>query len=157
MQATMGANIPGGMGKKDVLPNGHGWIVSCIPTIGLILFQSQLSNTSVVLYRTILLYLLNFRAAFLARIDIRPFIFQQMWVRHPTFKDMVAHSWSEPVYGRPISCLSMKLRRLKAHLKSWNKEFGTNRHMRKVRPKGRRIRKAVSLSNRGDSHRSLLE
>lgn len=49
------------------------------------------------------------------------FQFQQMWIRHPTFMDLVANSWSAPTHTRPMLSMSIKRWRLKLLLKTWNK------------------------------------
>ncbi|GAA0161116.1 hypothetical protein LIER_17510 [Lithospermum erythrorhizon] len=51
------------------------------------------------------------------------FKFQQMWLRHEGFYKLVEDSWALPVYGAPIFMFWMKLKRMKALLKSWNREI----------------------------------
>ncbi|KAF5195251.1 Ribonuclease h domain, partial [Thalictrum thalictroides] len=56
-----------------------------------------------------------------------PFKFLNMWAAHPSFLDMVANSWFEPLEARhnPLLNLSLKLKRLKRAIKHWNKyDFG---------------------------------
>lgn len=42
--------------------------------------------------------------------------------------NVVASSWDIPIYAHPLARLAFKLRRLKAALKSWNKERFGNVH-----------------------------
>ncbi|XXG83137.1 hypothetical protein AAC387_Pa10g0964 [Persea americana] len=54
-----------------------------------------------------------------------PFKFEEMWISHPSFKDLVASVWSIPVEGNPEFILNQKLKSLKTRLKTWIKEvFG---------------------------------
>ncbi|KAJ8643909.1 hypothetical protein MRB53_005657 [Persea americana] len=54
-----------------------------------------------------------------------PFKFEEMWIGHPSFKDLVASMWNLPVEGNPQLILSKKLKSLKTRLKTRNKEvFG---------------------------------
>lgn len=40
------------------------------------------------------------------------FIFQKMWLDHPSFMQMVAQNWATPLTGSPGHVLAHKLRRL---------------------------------------------
>ncbi|KAJ8627987.1 hypothetical protein MRB53_021294 [Persea americana] len=51
-----------------------------------------------------------------------PFKFEEMWIGHPSFKDLAASVWSLPFYRDLQYILSMKLKSLKLRLKSWNKD-----------------------------------
>ncbi|GAA0154813.1 hypothetical protein LIER_12686 [Lithospermum erythrorhizon] len=53
------------------------------------------------------------------------FRFQNMWLMHQEFMQVVADDWKKPMFGEPIYTLWQKLKRLKTTLKHWNKEtFG---------------------------------
>eukprot|EP00253_Pinus_taeda_P007130 PITA_07130 len=57
----------------------------------------------------------------------RPFRFEELWLMHPSFKDMVKNIWTTftPPEGSKMFQLQQKLRFLKGHLKQWNREtFG---------------------------------
>ncbi|KAK4425161.1 hypothetical protein Salat_1710000 [Sesamum alatum] len=49
------------------------------------------------------------------------FRFQNMWNWHPDFLEVVKGCWSFPTIGVGIAELLKKLKRLKHHLKDWNK------------------------------------
>ena len=54
-----------------------------------------------------------------------PFRFQNMWIRHRDFQQVVRNSWNQGVNAEGLLRLQIKLKRLKADLKKWNKEtFG---------------------------------
>ncbi|XP_026416624.1 uncharacterized protein LOC113312071 [Papaver somniferum] len=54
-----------------------------------------------------------------------PFRFQQMWLTHPSFLQMVIDSWNEDITGNLIFIFMNKLKRPKKILKIWNWEvFG---------------------------------
>ncbi|XP_042033147.1 uncharacterized protein LOC121779791 isoform X2 [Salvia splendens] len=54
-----------------------------------------------------------------------PFRFQNMWVRHRSFQEVVKESWNIPLEERGLVKLQVKLSRLKKCLKLWNKNvFG---------------------------------
>ncbi|XP_026441936.1 uncharacterized protein LOC113341166 [Papaver somniferum] len=57
-----------------------------------------------------------------------PFRFQQMWLSHPSFLQVVIDSWSEDISGNPIFIYMNKLKRLKKILKDWNWEVFGNVH-----------------------------
>ncbi|XP_047949108.1 uncharacterized protein LOC125194937 [Salvia hispanica] len=53
------------------------------------------------------------------------FRFQNMWIRHQGFQQLVRESWSEETEASGLLQLVTKLKRLKAVLKRWNREsFG---------------------------------
>lgn len=55
----------------------------------------------------------------------KQFRFQNMWLSHPGFKDMVSNNWMQPVDGGGMRALGYKLKRLKQSLRIWNREvFG---------------------------------
>ncbi|CAI9115379.1 OLC1v1016269C1 [Oldenlandia corymbosa var. corymbosa] len=55
----------------------------------------------------------------------RVFQFQQMWLQRPEFISVVKENWEQPIDGFGMIAFSLKLRRLKAKLKEWNKScFG---------------------------------
>ncbi|KAG6466891.1 hypothetical protein ZIOFF_075313 [Zingiber officinale] len=58
------------------------------------------------------------------------FRFQRMWVRHRDFMQTVRLNWCLPSTAQGLQRLQMKLRRLKEHLKWWNKEVFGNIHDR---------------------------
>ncbi|KAL0449146.1 UNVERIFIED_CONTAM: putative mitochondrial protein [Sesamum latifolium] len=49
------------------------------------------------------------------------FRFQNMWLRHPDFMEVVRLNWSFPAVGVGMAKLGVKLKRLKHKLKDWNK------------------------------------
>lgn len=54
----------------------------------------------------------------------KPFIFLNMWTRHPSFQKTVQEAWQTRVQGNPFQVVQ-KLRFVKAALKAWNFEvFG---------------------------------
>ncbi|XP_042043397.1 uncharacterized protein LOC121788871 [Salvia splendens] len=58
----------------------------------------------------------------------RPFRFQNMWVRHEGFEDLVRGDWSQPTESGGLLNFQIKLARLKRILKVWNKETFGNIH-----------------------------
>ena len=57
----------------------------------------------------------------------KPFIFEQFWMEHKNFKDIVHQWWQElvPTTGTAMLCFQQKLKMLKAKIRTWNKEeFG---------------------------------
>ncbi|GAU47616.1 hypothetical protein TSUD_90210 [Trifolium subterraneum] len=48
-----------------------------------------------------------------------PFRFFKVWTSHPDCARVVKEIWSKPVIGNPMVRLQLKLKRLKAALKSW--------------------------------------
>ncbi|CAI9094473.1 OLC1v1030219C1 [Oldenlandia corymbosa var. corymbosa] len=66
----------------------------------------------------------NLMNAFL-NANLMIFRFQKMWLRRPEFLAMVKQNWDHPYDAFGMLRFSLKLRRLKAKLKEWNKEtFG---------------------------------
>ncbi|KAF9614767.1 hypothetical protein IFM89_020621 [Coptis chinensis] len=55
-----------------------------------------------------------------------PFKFFKMWTTHPSLKDLVIQSWSEPMEGYSVFVLTQKLKCLKGKLKSWNRNIFGN-------------------------------
>ena len=54
-----------------------------------------------------------------------PFRFQNMWIRHPAFHQLVRDSWSQSTGASGILRLGIKIKRIKLILKKWNKDtFG---------------------------------
>ncbi|XP_026416967.1 uncharacterized protein LOC113312428 [Papaver somniferum] len=66
-----------------------------------------------------------------------PFRFQQMWLTHPSFLQVVIDSWNEDIIGNPIFIFMNKLKRLKNILKTWNWEIFGNvqENLKKVEDK----------------------
>src|SRR5438067_8440368 len=60
------------------------------------------------------------RAKFSATTRPSSFRFQSMWVRHPTFLDLVRQVWGQDTGAMGMRCLQIKLGRMKKALKSWN-------------------------------------
>lgn len=60
------------------------------------------------------------------------FIFQKMWLDHPSFMQMVAQNWTTPLTGSPGHVLAHKLRRLRGALKDWNWNVFGNIHHKKT-------------------------
>ncbi|XP_039049729.1 uncharacterized protein LOC120190725 [Hibiscus syriacus] len=56
----------------------------------------------------------------------KPFKFFNFWATHPSFINVVSHSWSQPAHGDPMQILLTKLKRLKVCLKCSNKENYSN-------------------------------
>jgi hypothetical protein len=50
-----------------------------------------------------------------------PFQFIPLWLEHPTFRSLVASSWSSWIIGSPIYIKEKKLIRLKKAIKEWVK------------------------------------
>jgi mannosylglycoprotein endo-beta-mannosidase len=70
--------------------------------------------------------LLNFQfsnASFVSQ-----FKFMKMWSLDASCRDLISTCWKSNVVGHPMYILSTKLKRLKAHLKTWNKEVFGNVH-----------------------------
>ncbi|XP_042005828.1 uncharacterized protein LOC121754533 [Salvia splendens] len=59
----------------------------------------------------------------------RPFRFQNMWVRHEGFMDLVRGDWMQPTESGGLLNFQIKLARLKRTLKVWNKETFGNIHL----------------------------
>ncbi|XP_019166800.1 PREDICTED: uncharacterized protein LOC109162584 [Ipomoea nil] len=56
---------------------------------------------------------------------LKQFRFQNMWLTHPDFMEIVRNSWEQSADGGGMRALSYKLKRLKMALKDWNKHsFG---------------------------------
>ncbi|KAF9607212.1 hypothetical protein IFM89_033419 [Coptis chinensis] len=54
-----------------------------------------------------------------------PFHFNIFWASHPSFVDLVKHSWNQDTNGLPMIKLMRKLQQLKQDLKIWNRNvFG---------------------------------
>lgn len=51
----------------------------------------------------------------------KPFRFQNFWLSRPDFIDVVANSWSEPMSQYGMLRFGLKLKRLRASLRSWNR------------------------------------
>ncbi|OVA06633.1 hypothetical protein BVC80_7499g4 [Macleaya cordata] len=49
-----------------------------------------------------------------------PFRFQNMWIAHNKFLEVVSKSWTGFISGNPASRFAYKLKRLKDNLKQWN-------------------------------------
>lgn len=60
------------------------------------------------------------------------FIFQNMWLDHPSFLHMVKKNWDTPIHGTPGYILARKWIRLKGALKDWNWNVFGNIHHKKV-------------------------
>ncbi|XP_042051498.1 uncharacterized protein LOC121796783 [Salvia splendens] len=58
----------------------------------------------------------------------RAFRFQNMWVRHEGFADLVQTDWMAPTEAGGLLNLKIKLTRVKKTLKRWNKEVFGNIH-----------------------------
>ncbi|XP_042005794.1 uncharacterized protein LOC121754517 [Salvia splendens] len=58
----------------------------------------------------------------------KAFRFQNMWVRHEGFGDLVKEDWMAPTEAEGILNLKIKLARIKSTLKRWNKEVFGNIH-----------------------------
>ncbi|XP_042009091.1 uncharacterized protein LOC121757642 [Salvia splendens] len=58
----------------------------------------------------------------------KAFRFQNMWVRHEGFRDLVKEDWMAPTEAEGILNLKIKLARIKSTLKRWNKEVFGNIH-----------------------------
>ena len=57
----------------------------------------------------------------------KPFKFEQFWMEHKDFKDIVQQWWQElvPSSGTTMYCFQQKLKMLKSKIRIWNKEeFG---------------------------------
>ena len=57
----------------------------------------------------------------------KPFRFEQFWMEHKDFKDLVHQWWQElvPPTGTAMFCFQYKLKLLKSKIHTWNKEeFG---------------------------------
>ncbi|XP_061993882.1 uncharacterized protein LOC133711805 [Rosa rugosa] len=60
-----------------------------------------------------------------------PFRFQNMWLQHPNFLQLIREFWTTlEFHGCPMFILSSKLRALKLMLKNWNKVHFGNIHTR---------------------------
>ncbi|XP_042003908.1 uncharacterized protein LOC121752883 [Salvia splendens] len=58
----------------------------------------------------------------------RAFRFQNMWIRHEGFADLVQDVWDEPTGAGGLINLEIKLARIKKAFKRWNKEIFGNIH-----------------------------
>ncbi|XP_031132021.1 uncharacterized protein LOC116033418 [Ipomoea triloba] len=55
----------------------------------------------------------------------RQFRFQNMWITHHGFDDLVSSSWNAPAFGGGMRAFAFKLKRLKLALREWNRNvFG---------------------------------
>jgi len=57
----------------------------------------------------------------------KPFRFEQFWLEHKDFKDLVTHWWKEAAIpeGTSMFCLQKKLQALKVKIREWNRDhFG---------------------------------
>lgn len=77
-----------------------------------------------------------------------PFKFFDFWADHPDFLHLVARVWEEAAVGTPMYQLCMKLRKLKAELKKFNKEFFSNLPSRVVQAKEKmeNVQRLIQLS-----------
>ncbi|XP_041999996.1 uncharacterized protein LOC121749495 [Salvia splendens] len=57
-----------------------------------------------------------------------PIRFQNMWIRHDSFSDLVQEDWGKPTEAQGLLNLQIKLARIKKTLKKWNKEVFGNIH-----------------------------
>ena len=57
-----------------------------------------------------------------------PFRFFNFWCDHDSFEELVQLAWNEPVWGSAQYSLSLKLKRLKAALKVFNRQCFSNLH-----------------------------
>lgn len=73
------------------------------------------------------------------------FIFQRMWVEHPSF--MVKQNWEAPKHGNPGHIFAKKLIRLHRELKRWNWESFRDLHRKKSDLNGRIQSLELQLSN----------
>ncbi|XP_027082606.1 uncharacterized protein [Coffea arabica] len=67
----------------------------------------------------------------------RPFCFINVWTSYVGFRDVVQASWQKGYSGFPLQIVCSKLSRLKANIKSWNKQsfgniFGNTRRAEEV-------------------------
>ena len=60
-----------------------------------------------------------------------PFRFQSMWISHASFHDFISDKWNFNSSLPPMQNLSFKLKGLKQHLKSWNKNVFGNIQVKK--------------------------
>ncbi|KAF5198562.1 Dnase i-like superfamily protein [Thalictrum thalictroides] len=63
---------------------------------------------------------------FSAQGGVCPFRFNNAWVLHPSFHDLVEEVWHIPVGGNPFFRLTQKLKKLKEVLKPWAKDNFSN-------------------------------
>eukprot|EP00253_Pinus_taeda_P017272 PITA_17272 len=52
-----------------------------------------------------------------------PFKFSSLWIKEPSFMQIVKESWSLPISGSPFYIWEEKIRRLKSNLKRWAKSL----------------------------------
>eukprot|EP00253_Pinus_taeda_P005161 PITA_05161 len=52
-----------------------------------------------------------------------PFKFNSLWIKEPSFMQIVKESWSLPVSGSPFYIWEEKIRRLKSNIKRWAKSL----------------------------------
>lgn len=58
-------------------------------------------------------------------INIRPFRFQNFWIKHHQFKKIVTENWKADFVGSPAIEFQAKLKRVRRALVRWNREaFG---------------------------------
>lgn len=59
----------------------------------------------------------------------RAFRFQNMWVRHKDFMELIRNNWSNPADASGLLGLQIKLSRIRKILKLWNREEFDNIHL----------------------------
>lgn len=109
------------MGRKEDHVNGQDWIASSTPLMGSMSSLLPKLSTWVVRFLITLLCWLLFKLTLVQVLDLSGF-------RRCGLDILPLRKWSiiaDPVHARPVLSLSIKLKRLKAHLRTWKKEvFG---------------------------------
>ncbi|MCH99565.1 RNA-directed DNA polymerase (Reverse transcriptase), partial [Trifolium medium] len=59
---------------------------------------------------------------------VSQFKFLRMWTLHESCKQLISDTWNTPLVGCPMYILTSKLKLLKDHLKTWNKQIFGNVH-----------------------------
>jgi hypothetical protein len=79
----------------------------------------------------------------------RPFIFEKLWMEHPTFKERIKQWWHEekPEKGTRMFKLYKKLKHIKYRFKEWNKDtFGNiNQKMNNIEEKMKKLQETCIL------------
>lgn len=63
------------------------------------------------------------------------FKFENMWMSHEEFKDMITDWWKIKIEGTTMYKLAKKLDELKRNIKIWNMKIFKNVHFRKIQMK----------------------
>ncbi|XP_026416875.1 uncharacterized protein LOC113312326 [Papaver somniferum] len=84
-----------------------------------------------------------------------PWIFQKMWIDHPSFLSEVKKVWTENIIGDPSFIFMQKLKKLKKFLSEWNWSVFGNINT-KIKEAEDKVQKAMELSDQNPLNEDLL-